>query len=86
MLFPLSLSSVAQSWFATIDASCRLTWEDLAHELNSRFLSALSKMSLGENLRLWGKKPMRRLHHSSPVGGRMLFRSLTVHQNESRLA
>ena len=32
MLFPLSLSSVAQSWFATIDASCKLTWEDLAHE------------------------------------------------------
>ena len=32
MLFPLSLSSVTQSWFATLDASCRRTWEDLAHE------------------------------------------------------
>ena len=32
MLFPLSLSSVAQSWFATLDASRRRTWEDLAHE------------------------------------------------------
>ena len=32
MLFPLSLSSVAQSWFATLDASRRQTWEDLAHE------------------------------------------------------
>ena len=32
MLFSLSLSSVAQSWFATLDASRRRTWEDLAHE------------------------------------------------------
>ena len=32
MLFPLSLSSVAQSWFATLDASRKRTWEDLAHE------------------------------------------------------
>ena len=32
MLFPLSLSSVAPSWFATFDASRRRTWEDLAHE------------------------------------------------------
>ena len=31
MLFPLSLSSVAQSWFATLDASCKWTLEDLAH-------------------------------------------------------
>ena len=33
MLFPLSLSSVTQSWFATLGASCRRTWEDLAYEL-----------------------------------------------------
>ena len=32
MLFPLSLSSVAQSWFATLNVSRRRTWEDLAHE------------------------------------------------------
>ena len=32
MLFPLSLSSVAQSWFATLDASRRRNWEYLAHE------------------------------------------------------
>ena len=32
MLFPLSLSSVEQSWFATLDASRKRTWEDLAHE------------------------------------------------------
>ena len=32
MLFPLSLGSVAQSLFATLDASRRRTWEDLAHE------------------------------------------------------
>ena len=32
MLFPLSLSSVEQSWFATLDSSRRRTWEDLAQE------------------------------------------------------
>ena len=37
MLFPLSLSSVAQSWFATLDASHRQTWEDLAHEFIRQF-------------------------------------------------
>ena len=37
MLFHLSLSSVAQSWFATLDASCRRTWEDLAHEFIRQF-------------------------------------------------
>ena len=37
MLFPLSSSSVAQSWFATLDASRRLTWDDLAHELIRQF-------------------------------------------------
>ena len=37
MLFPLSLSSVAQSWFATLDALHRWTWEDLAHEFILHF-------------------------------------------------
>ena len=37
MLFTLSLSSVAQSWFATLDASCRRTWEDLAYEFIRQF-------------------------------------------------
>ena len=37
MLFPLSLSSVAQSWFATLDALRRQTWEDLAHEFIRQF-------------------------------------------------
>ena len=37
MLFPSSLSSVAQSWFAPLDASCRRTWEDLAHEFIRQF-------------------------------------------------
>ena len=37
MLFLLSLSSVAQSWFATLDASRRQTWEDLAHEFLRQF-------------------------------------------------
>ena len=37
MLFPLSLSSVAQSWFATLDAWRRRTWEDLAHEFIQQF-------------------------------------------------
>ena len=32
MLFPFSLSSVAHSWFSTLDASHRQTWEDLAYE------------------------------------------------------
>ena len=33
VLFPLSLSSVTQSLFSTLGASCRRTWEDLAYEL-----------------------------------------------------
>ena len=37
MLFPLSLSSVAQSWFATLDSSRRRTWEDLAQEFIRQF-------------------------------------------------
>ena len=37
MLFPLSLSNVAQSWFATLDASHRQTWEDLGHEFIRQF-------------------------------------------------
>ena len=37
MLFPLSLSSVAQSWFSTLDASLRQTWEDLTHEFIQQF-------------------------------------------------
>ena len=37
MLFPLSLSSVAQSWFATFDASRMRTWEDLVHEFIQQF-------------------------------------------------
>ena len=37
MLFPLSLSRVAQSWFAILDASRRRTWEDLAHEFIRQF-------------------------------------------------
>ena len=37
MLFPLSLSSVAQSWFATLDALRRRTWEDIAHEFIRQF-------------------------------------------------
>ena len=37
MLFPLSLSSVAHSWFSTLDVSCRRTWEDLAHEFIRQF-------------------------------------------------
>ena len=30
MLFPLSLSGVAQRWFASLDPSRRRTWADLA--------------------------------------------------------
>ena len=37
MLFPLSLSSVAQSWFVTLDASRKRTWEDLSHEFIRQF-------------------------------------------------
>ena len=32
MLFPLSLSSVAQSWFASLDPSRHRTWADLGQE------------------------------------------------------
>ena len=32
MLFPMSLSGVAQRWFASLDVSRRCTWDDLAEE------------------------------------------------------
>ena len=32
MLFPMSLSEVAQHWFASLDVSCRCTWDDLTQE------------------------------------------------------
>ena len=37
MLFPMSLSGVAQSWYASLDASRRRTWEDLTHEFLRHF-------------------------------------------------
>ena len=37
MLFPLSLSSMVESWFSTLDASRRQTWEDLAHDFIWKF-------------------------------------------------
>ena len=37
MLFPLLLSSVAQSWFATLDALRRQTLEDLTHDFILQF-------------------------------------------------
>ena len=53
MLFPLSLSSVAQSWFATLDASRRRTWEDLAHETAISFISR------------WREKVIQMIDHPS---------------------
>ena len=32
MLFPMSLSGVAQRWFASLDVSRRRTWDNLAPE------------------------------------------------------
>ena len=32
MLFPMSLSGAAQRWFASLDASRRKTWDNLAQE------------------------------------------------------
>ena len=37
MLFPMSLSGVAQSWYASLDASRRWTWEDLTMEFLRHF-------------------------------------------------
>ena len=37
MLFPMSLSSVTQRWFASLDVSCRRTWDDLAQEFLRQF-------------------------------------------------
>ena len=37
MLFPMSLSSVTQRWFASLDVSCRRTWDDLAQEFLRHF-------------------------------------------------
>ena len=32
MFFPISLSGMAQRWFASLDVSHRRTWDDLASE------------------------------------------------------
>ena len=37
MLFPMSLSGVAQSWYASLDASRCRTWEDLTQEFLRHF-------------------------------------------------
>ena len=37
-LFPLSLSGAAQRWFASLEASRRRTWDDLAQEFLRQFL------------------------------------------------
>ena len=37
MLFPLSLSGVAQRWFASLDPSRRRTWDDLGYEFIRRY-------------------------------------------------
>ncbi|RVW12007.1 hypothetical protein CK203_087242 [Vitis vinifera] len=37
MLFPISLSGAAQRWFASLDVSCRRTWDDLAQEFLRQF-------------------------------------------------
>ena len=37
MLFPMSLSGAAQHWFASLDASRRRTWDDLAQEFLRQF-------------------------------------------------
>ena len=37
MLFPMSLSSATQRWFASLDASCCRIWDDLAQEFLRQF-------------------------------------------------
>ena len=37
MLFPMSLNGAAQRWFASLDASRRRTWDDLAQEFLRQF-------------------------------------------------
>ena len=37
MHFPLSLSGAMQHWYTSLDALCRHTWEDLAHEFLSQY-------------------------------------------------
>ncbi|RVX11222.1 hypothetical protein CK203_019783 [Vitis vinifera] len=37
MLFPMSLSGAAQRWFASLEVSCRRTWDDLAQEFLRQF-------------------------------------------------
>ncbi|KAJ9705880.1 hypothetical protein PVL29_003809 [Vitis rotundifolia] len=39
-LFPLSLSGVAQRWFASVEPSRLRTWEDVAHEFLTQFASS----------------------------------------------
>ena len=36
-LFPMSLSGVAQRWFASAEPSRLLTWEDMVHEFLTQF-------------------------------------------------
>ena len=37
MIFPMSLSSASQHWFASLDVSCHRTWDDLAQEFLRQF-------------------------------------------------
>ena len=37
MLFPMSLSEVAQRWLASLDVSHHRTWDDLAQEFPQQF-------------------------------------------------
>nr|CAN71602.1 hypothetical protein VITISV_008050 [Vitis vinifera] len=37
MFFPMSLSGAAQHWFASLEVSCRRTWDDLAQEFLRQF-------------------------------------------------
>ena len=37
MIFPMSLSSATQRWFASLDASHRKPWDDLAQQFLGQF-------------------------------------------------
>ena len=57
MLFPLSLSGVAQHWFASLDPSWRRTWSDLAQEFLKQYSFNTVKDVSGREFKALRQRP-----------------------------
>ena len=87
MLFPMSLSEVAQRWLASLDVSRHRTWDDLAQEFPQQFaFNTVIDVSRRE-LKALRQRPNETItSHSFPIGGRRLPRSLIGHLRGIRSA